>query len=403
MHLPFFIARRYLFAKKSHNVINIISLISSVGIGIGSMALIIILSVYNGFDTLVKSFYQEYQPDFIITPSYGKIFRADSLFKAETGSIKGIDAISEIVEETVFIQYGNSQSIAVIKGVEPDYHTLNGMEKSLVEGKFKLFEGDIPHAVIGRALASGMRLRVRFVEPLEIYFPNRKANISVINPAAGLNNETVYPSGIISLNNEFDQKCLFIPVSVARNLLSYENDYVTSVEVYLSKDTKEESARIGKELEEAIGKHGYTIKNRYEQNETLYKMMRAEKFAVYLILFFVILIVSVNIFGSLSMLIIDKKNDMQTYGSIGAPRRLINRIFILQGWLISLIGAAAGIAVGLILCLIQQEFGVISMPGNYIISSYPVHIKIADVFATFFGVAIIGYIIAVLPVRIKKF
>ncbi len=401
MHLPFFIAKRYLFAKKSHNVINIISLISSVGIGIGSMALIIILSVYNGFDTLVKSFYREYQPDFIITPSSGKIFRADSLFVEKIESINGIAAVTEVVEETVFIQYGNSQSVAVIKGVEPNYSQFNGVEKSIVEGEFKLFDGDIPHAVVGRGLAADMRLRVRFVEPIEIYFPDRKANISVINPAAALNNETVYPSGIISLNNEFDGNTLFIPVSVARDLLSYEHNQVTSVEVYLLKDFAGGAKRIEKELEEAIG--GYTVKNRYEQNETLYKMMRAEKFAVYLILFFIILIVSVNIFGSLSMLIIDKNKDMQTYESMGAPRRLINRIFVLQGWLISLIGAVAGIAIGLILCFIQQKFGVISMPGNYIISSYPVHVNIADVFITLFGVALIGYLIAVLPVHIKKF
>lgn len=401
MHLPFFIAKRYLFAKKSHNVINIISLISSVGIGIGSMALIIILSVYNGFDTLVKSFYREYQPDFIITPSSGKIFGADSLFLEKIESINGIAAVTEVVEETVFIQYGNSQLVAVIKGVEPNYSLFNGIEKSIVEGEFKLFEGDIPHAVVGRALAADMRLRVRFVEPIEIYFPDRRANISIINPAAALNNETVYPSGIISLNNEFDGNTLFIPVSAARDLLSYENDLVTSLEVYLLKDFAGETKRIEKELEAATD--GYTVKNRYEQNETLYKMMRAEKFAVYLILFFIILIVSVNIFGSLSMLIIDKNKDMQTYESMGALRRLINRIFVLQGWLISLIGAVVGIAVGLILCFIQQKFGVISMPGNYIISSYPVHINLADVFITFFGVALIGYFIAVLPVHIKKF
>ncbi len=421
MHLPLFIAKRYLFAKKSHNVINIISLISSIGIGIGSMALIIILSVYNGFDTLVRSFYQEYQPTFIITPQEGKSFTADSSI------IKGIEQLGDkaatvfpIIEETVFIEYNSRQSIANIKGVDTVYGVASGVVQSIKEGGFKLYEGEIPHAVIGAQLAAELRLRVRFIEPVEIYFPDREANISILNPMASLNNETVYAGGIISLNNEFDAKSMFIPLATARELLGYAPDEVTSLEIYiangLSGGTEEQSNQkepdtkeFEKELEQLLngndnaGKPKYIIKDKYKQNETLYKMMRAEKFAVYLILFFVILIVSVNIFGSLSMLIIDKQHDMETYKSMGASEKLIKRIFVLQGWLISLIGAAVGIAIGLILCFIQQQFGLISMPGNYIISAYPVNIHFTDVLITFFGVALIGYLIALLPSRVKLF
>ncbi len=406
MHLPLFIAKRYLFAKKSHNVINIISLISAIGIGIGSMALIIILSVYNGFDTLVKSFYQEYQPDFIITPAQGKTFTADSLLITR---IEQLGAYSfPVVEETVFLEYNSRQSIARIKGVGEEYGSISGVASSVKEGGFKLFEGDIPHAVVGRGLAAELRLRPRFLEAIELYFPNRNANLSMLNPMASLNNETLYAGGTIAINNEFDTGSLFVPLSVARELLGYNTDEVTSLEIFI---TEEVSAEIEKALEKILNDYSarlnkdssisFVIKDKYRQNETLYKMMRAEKFAVYLILFFVILIVSVNIFGSLSMLIIDKKHDMETYKSMGASEQLIKRIFVLQGWLISVIGTAVGIAVGLLLCLLQQQFGLISMPGNYIISAYPVNIHISDIFITFFGVAIIGYLIALLPSKVK--
>ncbi len=420
MHLPLFIAKRYLFAKKSHNVINIISLISAIGIGIGSMALIIILSVYNGFDTLVKSFYQEYQPDFIITPAQGKTFIADSLLISQ---IEQLGAYSfPIVEETVFLEYNSRQSIAHIKGVSEEYGNVSGVAASVKEGEFKLFEGEIPHAVIGRGLAAELRLRPRFVEAIELYFPDRNANLSMLNPMASLNNETLYAGGVITINNEFDSGSLFVPLSVARKLLGYNADEITSLEIFISDEplsavkeiTASGSAEIEKTLEKILNDYStrlngtgisqsYVIKDKYRQNETLYKMMRAEKFAVYLILFFVILIVSVNIFGSLSMLIIDKKHDMETYKSIGASEQLIKRIFVLQGWLISVIGAAVGIVIGLILCFIQQRFGLISMPGNYIISAYPVNIHISDIFITFFGVALIGYLIALLPSKIKLF
>ncbi len=399
MHLPFFIAKRYLFAKKSHNVINIISLISAVGIGIGSMALIIILSVYNGFDTLVKSFYQEYQPDFIITPSTGKSFSSGSAGFCEIGSWPAVAHLSPVVEETVFALYDNRQAIVSMKGIDTSYGRISRIENNVVEGEFKTGFGTTPNVILGRQLATSLRLRVRFIEPFELYFPDRNTNISLLNPMAGLNNETLYPSGIISLNQEFDQNGIFVPISTARKLLSYSDDEVTSCEIYLASGASQSD--IEKKLEQTLG-NAFVVKNRYEQNDTLYKMMRAEKFAVYLILFFVILIISVNIFGSLSMLLIDKKMDMQTYRSMGATDKQIESIFVLQGWLISVSGAVVGIITGLVLCFVQQKWGIISMPGNYIIDSYPVHVQFWDVAITFAGVVSIGYLIALLPMKYLK-
>ena len=416
MNLPFHIAKRYLFAKKSHNVINIISLISAVGIGIGSMALIVILSVYNGFDTLIKSFYQEYQPNFIITPATGKSFVTDTTWYNQLYEIEGVASIQPIIEEDVFLQYGNNQAVAFIKGIDSSYGRVSGIESNLKEGIFATYIGTTPHAIIGRDIASILRLRVRFLDAIELYFPDRKATISPLNPAAALNEQSLFPSGIISLNQEFDSKGLFIPIDVARELTGYSSNEVTSLEIYLNKNsittgasaTQHPSAdKIEKEIQKIFsqnlqGETNFLIKNKYQQNETLYKMMRAEKFAVYLILFFIIIIVSVNIFGSLSMLILDKKEDIITYTSMGATKELIDKIFVIQGWLISLIGSAVGIILGLALCILQKATGIISLPGNYIVSSYPVDIQILDVIITFGGVALIGYIIALLPVKLMK-
>lgn len=436
MNLPFYIAKRYLFAKKSHNVINIISLISAVGIGIGSMALIVILSVYNGFDTLIKNFYQEYQPNFIITPATGKSFCLSTLQYNQIKGIDGVASVQPIIEENVFLQYGNNQAVAFIKGVDSSYGRISGIEANIKEGAFSTYIGYTPHAIIGRDLAATLRLRVRFLDAIELYFPDRKATIFPLNPAAALNEQTLYPSGIIALNQEFDSKGLFVPIEVARELTEYSANEITSLEIYLERNNPKagtpamqhpKADKIEKEIRRIINpeynsaqnsdsknetingdnpnlqrESNLTLKNKYQQNETLYKMMRAEKFAVYLILFFIIVIVSVNIFGSLSMLILDKKEDLQTYMSMGATKELIDKIFIIQGWLISIIGSATGIILGLVLCVLQKSTGIISLPGNYIVSSYPVEIQLTDVIITFGGVALIGYIIALLPVKVIK-
>ena len=359
------------------------------------MALIIILSVYNGFDTLIKSFYEEYQPDFIITPSTGKSFSTNTAHFTRIASLEGVANCTPVVEETVFALYGNRQSIVSMKGVDTSYGAISGIEKNIVEGEFRTRFGSLNNVIVGSQLARTLRLRVRFIEPLELYFPERMGQISTINPTASLNNETLHPSGIISLNQEFDQSGIFVPISVARQLLSYSDDEATSVEVYLDGG----NLWVEKEIEGILG-DGFVVKNKYEQNDTLYKMMKSEKFAVYLILFFVIVIISVNIFGSLSMLLMDKKGDVQTYRSMGATGSLVNSVFVLQGWLISVIGTVVGIVLGLVLCFIQQYFKVISMPGNYIIDSYPIDVHFTDVLITFVGVVGIGYLIAIIPVKL---
>lgn len=393
MHLPYFIAKRYLFAKKSHNVINIISLISAIGIAIGTTALVVVMSVYNGFEGLVKDIYSSSESDLVVLPETSKFFSPDTAPFHTMKNDNRIQSVSEVVEENVFIIYDKHQGVATIKGVDSLYAQNTGIEASLIEGDFELMHGQIAQAVVGRSLAGEMQIRPRFLDPLEIYYPSRKEAVSIINPISSLRKEVLFPVGIFSLEQNFDKNYIFIPIKTARNLLDY-TDEVSSLEIKVVQGSDINS--IQKEYRALLGKE-FKILNRYQQNETVYKMMTYEKVAIYTILLFIIIVVSCNVFGSLTMLIIEKKDDIQTLKSIGAPNPLVKRIFILEGWMITLSGAVVGLALGVILCLIQIYFGVIKMPGNFIVSSYPVVIKASDVMITFVSVALIGFLITALP------
>lgn len=398
MILPFFIAKRYLFAKKSHNVINIISLISASGIALGTMALIIILSVYNGFEGLIKSLYSAHDSDLLIIPREGKSFVPHSQGFDFIRSSEKVARFCEIIEENIFIKYSQQESVATIKGVDSNYQAITQLRDFITDGEFSLYQGEVPQAIVGRGIANNLRLNIHFVDPLYLYFPSRNNPISLINPTSSLNQERVFPSGIFSIEQGFDNKYIYIPIEVARNLTEYDNE-VTSVELYLKEGTDTEQLK--DEFSKALGED-FIIKNRYEQNETLYRMMGSEKLSIYIILLFVIIIISCNLFGSLSMLIIEKREDVESLKSMGANDKLIKHIFLLEGWFISIIGIIAGTILGLIICFIQMKYGIVTMPGNFIIDSYPVVVKFVDVTLTVCGVAAIGYLAAKLPLLILK-
>ncbi|PKP07216.1 MAG: hypothetical protein CVU10_06630 [Bacteroidetes bacterium HGW-Bacteroidetes-5] len=379
-------------------MINIISLISAGGIAVGTAALIIILSVYNGFEGLIKSLYGAYESDLLISPVLGKSFiPAGEQFEAIRKDSR-IAAFCEVVEENVFIKYGDQESVATIKGVDSAYSRITQLHQYIKEGEFSLYHGEIPQAVLGRFLAYHLGLRVHFNESLALYFPSRNSRLSIVNPSSSLNTEEVFPSGIFSLEQGFDKKYIFIPISVARDLLEYENE-VSYVELYLN--NKEQLPSVKRELINTLGDK-YLIKDRFEQNETLYKMMESEKLSIYIILLFVLVIISCNLFGSLSMLIIEKREDASTLKAMGADDRLIKRIFLLEGWMISLLGVAVGTVVALAFCFAQQTFGIIPMPGNFIIENYPIVVRASDVIITVCGIAIIGFFAAHLPLAIVK-
>ena len=401
MNLAQFIARRYLFAKKSHNVINIISAISAIGMAVGTAALIIILSVYNGFDSLIRSMMSNVEPDLLITPATGKTFVPDdSTFDwiYDQPSVKNMCCV---LEEQVFISYDGKQSLARAKGVDWVYEEESPLKDHMQDGEFKLHRGDVPLAAVGAGLAYELGISPRFLSPIEIYFPTRTGRISLANPAASIESVRVYPSGLFSVNNDVDAELLIVPIEKMQELLEYE-DEVSAVELRLTEDSpKDELKRLQKEIGARLGP-GFRVKDRFQQNESLYKMMKYEKAAIFMILIFVIIIIAFNIFGSLTMLIIEKKEDIRTLRSMGAPDSLIRKIFVLEGWFISLAGLAGGLVIGVGFAALQQAFGIIKMPGHFVVQAYPIILSWSDILLTAVGVAVIGYLIALLPVALHS-
>ena len=404
MRLPLFIAGRYIFAKKSHNVINIISAISAIGMAIGTAALIIILSVYNGFDALIRSMLSNVEPDLMIVPSTGKVFTPEGETYDWIYDQESVRTMTCTLEEQVFINYDGKQSLVTAKGVDWVYEEETPIRNNLVEGEFKIHKGDIPLAAVGAVLAYELGLSPRFLSPIEVYYPNRKSRISMANPLASLESIKVWPSCTFSVNNDIDAQLMLLPIEKMRELLEYDNE-VSAVEIRLAEGTdSKELKRLKNEISERLGE-GFLVKDRFQQNESLYKMMKYEKAAIFLILIFVIIIIAFNIFGCLSMLIIEKRPDIETLSSLGASDKLIRRIFVLEGWMISLAGLAAGLVIGIIFSLLQQHFGFIKMPGHFLVQAYPIILSLKDVLITAAGVATVGYLIALPPahsIRIRK-
>ncbi|MBQ8810084.1 MAG: FtsX-like permease family protein [Bacteroidales bacterium] len=397
MKLAPFIAKRYLFAKKSHNVINIISAISAIGMAIGTAALIIIMSVYNGFDSLIRSMLSNVEPDLMITPATGKVFVPEGETYDWIYDQPSVKNMCGVLQEQVFINYDGQQGLAKAKGVDWIYEDETPLKDHIRDGEFKLHRGDVPLASVGAGLAYSMGINPRFVSPIEIYFPSRTRRLSMANPISSIESIKVWPSSIFSVNNEVDAELMILPIEKMRELLEYD-DEVSAVEIRLAEGTDgKELKRLQKEISTMLGPD-FKVKDRFQQNESLYKMMRYEKAAIYMILIFIIIIIAFNIFGSLSMLIIEKRGDIETLRSLGAHDRLIRRIFVLEGWMISLTGLAAGLVVGTGFALLQQHFGFIKMPGQFIVQAYPVILSWTDILLTVIGVAAIGYIIALLPV-----
>ena len=396
MRLAPFIASRYLFAKKSHNVINIISAISAIGMAIGTAALIIILSVYNGFDSLIRSMMSNVEPDLLITPATGKVFIPEGETYDWIYEQPSVKSMCCVLQEQVFINYDGKQGIAKAKGVDWVYEDETSLRDHITDGEFKLHKGDIALAVVGAGLAYDMQINPRFLSPIEIYFPSRTRKISLANPASSIEGIRVWPSGLFSVNTDVDKELMILPNNKMQELLEYENE-VSGVEIRLieTADSKE-LKRLQKEISEKLGPE-FRVKDRFQQNESLYKMMKYEKAAIFMILIFVIIIIAFNIFGSLSMLIIEKRHDIETLKSLGATERLIKKIFILEGWMISLSGMIAGLIIGISFSLLQQWLGFIKMPGHFVVQAYPVILSWSDVALTAAGVATIGYLIALIP------
>ncbi len=392
MNVPLFIARRYLFARKSHNVINVISAISAVGLGIGTAALILILSVYNGFDSLIQKNISDLTPDLMmVSPDGAGRFVPDSALVDRLAADPRVSSVRYTLEDNVFLTYGELQGIARAKGVEDSFLESGKIASHIYEGKASLHRGDQPGALVGSGIARDLGMHTRFTESLILYYPDRNARISPGNPAAAANSRRVFPEGLVSISADTDASLLIIPLHTMRELTGSVGDESSGVEIDLKDPSPRSVRRFRKDYESEC-----TMLDRYRQQSTLFKMMRYEKAAVFLILIFVVLIVALNIYGSLSMLIIEKEDDIGTLYALGASEGFVRKVFVLEGWLISLFGLAAGLAGGLILALLQQHFGLVKMPGNYLVDAYPVVVKAPDVLLTAVAVAAIGFIIALL-------
>lgn len=414
MRLPLFIAKRYLFAHKSHNVINIISAISAIGMAIGTAALIIILSIYNGFDSLVRTMMSSVEPDLLISPKEGKYFTPEGEVYDWLYDNPSVASICTVLQDQVFLTYGGQQCIAMAKGVDSIYEDETPVKDHIVRGEFSLHKGDIPQACVGSGLAYKMGMNPHFLTPIVLYYPSGDRKLNILNPMSGLSSCKVWPSGVFAINSDIDASTLIIPMSQMSKLLNLKDGEVSGVEIrtgnVAARDLNQgfahdlnqgiahdnETKRLQKELQKRLGDQ-FIVKDRYMQNESLYKMMKYEKAIIFLILIFVVIIVSFNIFGSLSMLIIEKKEDIMTIRAMGGTPSLIRRIFTMEGWLVSLLGMAAGTVIGLAVAWLQQEFGFVKMPGNFAVSAYPVIVDFADVAATILCISLIGLVTAAIP------
>ncbi len=395
MRLPLYIAKRYLFAKKSRNAINIISGVSVAGVMVGTMALVIILSVFNGLEKMVTGIFSTFDPDIRVTASRGKVFVPDSTMMVMIAGLPSVENYAVVLEENALLKYGERQFIGTVRGVDSNYPVITGLGNSMWDGEFTLAdEKGTPYAVVGLGVANTLGIRVNFVTPLAIYMPDRKGNIN--NPESAFNRQYIWPSGIFEIEQEFDSRYVFIPLEMMRELLDYEKE-ITAIEIKLTEGTDLKQAT--GEVRDLFGSD-FLVQDRFEQQELFYRVMKAEKLAIFIILTFIIIIASFNIIGSLTMLIIEKEKDIKILRSLGAGDNLIRTIFIYEGWMISVFGALAGLAVGFIVCWAQQTFGLIRFQSeSLMLDAYPVVMKLQDFIISAATVLTIGYIAAWYPVR----
>ena len=398
MRLSLFIAKRYLISKKSHNLINIISFISMGGLMVGTAALIIVLSVFNGFEGVIKSLYRTVDPDLLITVKQGKTFHYANFPSPEINKIPGVYQLVEVVEEDALLKYSNKQLIGRVKGVSPNYSQVAMLDSLIEDGQFVLRQGNRNFAITGAGVAWFLSINLRDAKQLlSVYVPKR-GNASSFSMESAFNNRVIHLSGVFSIQQEIDDKYVFVPLRFARELMDY-HDEVTSVEVFLKPDA--EGEKVQQSIEGLLG-NDFEVKDRNQQNATLYKVMESEKLAIYLILVFILVLASFNMIGSVSVLIVEKKKDIAVLKSMGADKKMVSRIFFNEGLLISMIGTVVGLLIGFVILFLQQQFGLVKLGGGngaFIINAYPVSMVWTDFVYVFLTVQLIGMAASWYPVK----
>ena len=401
MNLPFYIARRYLFSKKKHNAINIISGISVCGVALATLALVCTLSVFNGFQDMVAGFFTAFDPELKITVREGKVFEPNAETFREVRALPEIDVWTETLEENAMVQYKDRQAMAVIKGVEDNFEQLTSIDSLLYgAGEFILHDSIVDYGVLGVELISELGTGLQFVDPLQVYAPKRNVRVNMANPSASFNRDYLFSPGVVFVVNQqkYDARYILTSLDFARNLFNYDTE-VSAIELKLKPDA--DVSAVQKKISRILG-DDFAVLNRYEQQVDVFRIMEIEKFISYLFLTFILAIACFNVIGSLSMLILDKREDVETLRNLGADDRLIARIFLFEGRLISLFGALAGIVFGLLLCYLQQRFGIISLgggSGSFIVDAYPVSVHATDVILIFVTVIAVGFLSVWYPVH----
>lgn len=401
MDLSLYIAKRYLFSKKSHQVINIISWVAIAGIALATAAMVCTLSVFNGFQGVVAEQFTAFDPDIKITAVQGKSFLTDNPNIEAAAKTEGIAVVSFSVEDKALVEYGGKQVMVTLKGVDNNFKQLTDIERVLHgNGEFILQDSLNSYAVLGGKIVNELNCGLFFTTPLEIYAPNRGGKINLTMPARNFKKGMLLSSGLAFIVNqpEYDGGYILTSNEFARKMFRRKPNEATSLEIKLT--TGADVSEVKRNIETILGSD-YIIKDRYEQQDDIYKVMQIEKLISYIFLTFILLVACFNIVGSLSMLIIEKRENMETLRSMGADNSTVANIFIYEGIIISAIGAVSGIIAGIALCLAQQRFGFISM-GNaesFVVNSYPVEIQAKDILTTFVTVLIVGITAVWLPVK----
>jgi len=376
----------------------VISGISVAGVTVGAMALIIVLSVFNGFETLIVSLFNSFNPDLVITAKKGKTFNMSTFPAEEVMALSGVFALTEVVEENALLKYRNNQYLVTIKGVSEDIVKTSGLDTMMVEGSFALHEYSQPRMIMGAGVAYYLSASLHDqLNPVTVYLPRREGPIGMSLERA-FNSRSLFPSGIFSIQQDFDTKYAIVPIEFARELMEY-SDQVTALELGIYAGFKVD--RVKQEIKKIVGDE-FEVKNRFEQQVMLYKIMKSEKWAIFFILTFILIIAAFNVISSLTMLILDKKDDIAVLHSLGAHNKLIRQIFMLEGMMISIGGALFGLLFGGLIAWLQQQFGLISLGGGtgaFVINAYPVELQWGDFFVVFATVIAIGFVVAWYPVR----
>ncbi len=395
------IAWRYLFSKKSHSAINAISIVSVCGVAITTLALVCVLSVYNGFTDLIGSLYSQIDPQIKITPIQGKTLNTTDPAIQELASWREIETFSPVIEENALCMYKERQRPVLVKGVPGNYAQLTHIEEIVASGDFLLNDNRLDYASLGVGVAGQLGIVANSPYPIELYAPNRLVKVNLANPAQSFNQRRIFVTSTFCTNQAiYDDQLVIVPISTAREMFSYTTE-ATAIELKLTDAALEEE--VIERLQRHLGE-GYRIAPRIQQNDW-YKWVQIEKWITFLILSFILMIATFNVIGALSMLIIDKKKDIDTLQNLGADDHLISKIFLIEGWLISAIGAGSGLILGIILCYLQQEYGLLRLGGDngmFITDAYPVKLETLDTLAVTAIVLVLGFITAWYPAKFLR-